>query len=75
MQGTSNLEDRIRKSTKGEQHKEKRIIKVKNRLWELRDIIKQRNTHIMGIPEREQRRDEQRCKPQQNISKSNVTIH
>lgn len=44
-------------SNQAEQEREKRIIKNKNRLRELSDTIKHKNTHIIGVLEGEEREE------------------
>ena len=51
---TSNLGNKVAKSTQSEQQKEKRILKNKNGLRNLCYNIKYNNTHILGVSEGEQ---------------------
>lgn len=51
----SDLENKVVESILAEQQKEKRIFKYEDSLRDLRDNIKNTNTPIIGVPEREKR--------------------
>ena len=51
----SDLEDRIVEFTAAEQNKEKRTKRNEDSLRDLQDNIKRNNTHIIGVPEGEER--------------------
>ena len=58
----SDLEDRMVEFTAAEQNKEKRMKRNKDSLRDLSDNIKCNNIHIIGVPEREERKSP--CEPE-----------
>ena len=53
----SDLEDRMVEFTAMEQNKEKRMKRIEDSLRDLWENIKCNNIHIIGVPEREERKD------------------
>ena len=51
----SDLEDKVVENTQSQQQKEKRIKKTEESLRDLWDNINCTNTHILGVPEAEER--------------------